>query len=81
MLLLFKPLFWFLRELGHQILKFRAICYIHSKYFHRSNLRRNPHKIQIERLALPTHIVVATPGRLIDLIQRKTINKETKFSD
>jgi ATP-dependent RNA helicase DeaD len=29
---------------------------------------------------LPTHIVVATPGRLIDLIQRKTINlKETKF--
>jgi superfamily II DNA/RNA helicase len=27
------------------------------------------------RAALPTHIVVATPGRLIDLIQRKTINK------
>ncbi|SHG35716.1 ATP-dependent RNA helicase DeaD [Flavobacterium micromati] len=39
-----------------------------------------PIKPQIERLALPTHIVVATPGRLIDLIQRKAINlKETKF--
>jgi ATP-dependent RNA helicase DeaD len=33
-----------------------------------------PIKPQIERLALPTHIVVATPGRLIDLIQRKAIN-------
>lgn len=39
-----------------------------------------PIKPQIERLVLPTHIVVATPGRLIDLIQRKAINlKETKF--
>jgi ATP-dependent RNA helicase DeaD len=39
-----------------------------------------PIKPQIERLSLPTHIVVATPGRLIDLIQRKAINlKETKF--
>ena len=39
-----------------------------------------PIKPQIERLAAPTHIVVATPGRLIDLIQRKAINlKETKF--
>ena len=39
-----------------------------------------PIKPQIERLATPTHIVVATPGRLIDLIQRKAINlKSTKF--
>ncbi|MBP6756772.1 MAG: DEAD/DEAH box helicase, partial [Bacteroidia bacterium] len=39
-----------------------------------------PIKPQIERLTTPTHIVVATPGRLIDLIQRKAINlKETKF--
>jgi ATP-dependent RNA helicase DeaD len=39
-----------------------------------------PIKPQIERLTLPTHIVVATPGRLIDLIQRKAISlKETKF--
>jgi ATP-dependent RNA helicase DeaD len=39
-----------------------------------------PIKPQIERLTSPTHIVVATPGRLIDLIQRKAINlKETNF--
>ena len=39
-----------------------------------------PIKPQIERLTNPTHIVVATPGRLIDLIQRKAIDlKETNF--
>ena len=39
-----------------------------------------PIKPQIERLKEPTHIVVATPGRLIDLLQRKAISlKETKF--
>jgi ATP-dependent RNA helicase DeaD len=39
-----------------------------------------PIKPQIEQLKTPTHIVVATPGRLIDLLQRKAISlKETKF--
>ena len=39
-----------------------------------------PIKPQIERLTQPTHIVVATPGRLIDLIQRKAIDlKQTKY--
>jgi ATP-dependent RNA helicase DeaD len=39
-----------------------------------------PIKPQIERLKTPTHIVVATPGRLIDLIQRKAIDlNETQF--
>jgi len=39
-----------------------------------------PIKPQIERLKSPTHIVVATPGRLIDLLQRKAVSlKETKF--
>lgn len=33
-----------------------------------------PIKPQMERLTNPTHIVVATPGRLIDLIKRKAIN-------
>lgn len=33
-----------------------------------------PIKPQIERLKEPTHIVIATPGRLIDLIQRKAID-------
>ena len=39
-----------------------------------------PIKPQIERLQIPTQIVVATPGRLIDLIQRKAINiSKTKY--
>lgn len=33
-----------------------------------------PIKPQIDRLSQTTHIVVATPGRLIDLIQRKAID-------
>ena len=39
-----------------------------------------PIKPQIERLTQPTQIVVATPGRLIDLIQRKAIDlKQTQY--
>lgn len=33
-----------------------------------------PIKPQIERLKKPTHVVVATPGRLIDLVKRDAIN-------
>ena len=33
-----------------------------------------PIKPQIERLKAPTHIVVATPGRLVDLVKRGAIN-------
>jgi len=35
-----------------------------------------PIKPQIERLTLDTHVVVATPGRLIDLIKRKAVHLE-----
>ncbi|PCJ94818.1 MAG: DEAD/DEAH box helicase [Flavobacteriaceae bacterium] len=39
-----------------------------------------PIKPQIEQLKQPTHIVVATPGRLIDLMQRNAINiKEANY--
>jgi ATP-dependent RNA helicase DeaD len=39
-----------------------------------------PIKPQIERLNEPTHIVIATPGRLIDLIKRKAIDiKKTDY--
>ncbi len=39
-----------------------------------------PIKPQIERLSQTTHIIVATPGRLIDLIQRKAVDiKRTGF--
>jgi superfamily II DNA/RNA helicase len=69
------------RELGHQI--FRNLEDF-TKYLPEVSIAATcggiPIKPQMERLATPTHIVVATPGRLIDLIQRKAINlKETKF--
>jgi superfamily II DNA/RNA helicase len=69
------------RELGHQIFKNLEDF---AKYLPEVSIATTcggiPIKPQIERLASPTHIVVATPGRLIDLIQRKAINlKETKF--
>ncbi|WP_310595785.1 DEAD/DEAH box helicase [Flavobacterium sp.] len=69
------------RELGHQI---HTNLEQFSKYLDGISIAATcggiPIKPQIERLKLPTHIVVATPGRLIDLIQRKAINlKETTF--
>ena len=39
-----------------------------------------PIKPQIERLKTPTHIVVATPGRLVDLVKREAIDiKKLKY--
>ena len=69
------------RELGHQIF---SNLEAFAKYLPEVSIAETcggiPIKPQIERLTSPTHIVVATPGRLIDLIQRKAINlKETKF--
>ena len=69
------------RELGQQI--FRNLEDF-AKYMPQVSIAAIcggiPIKPQIERLSIPTHIVVATPGRLIDLIQRKAINiKETQF--
>ena len=69
------------RELGHQIF---SNLEAFAKYLPEVSIAEIcggiPIKPQIERLTSPTHIVVATPGRLIDLIQRKAINlKETKF--
>jgi ATP-dependent RNA helicase DeaD len=69
------------RELGQQI--FRNLE-DYAKYLPEVSIASVcggiPIKPQIERLASPTHIVVATPGRLIDLLQRKAISlKETKF--
>lgn len=69
------------RELGHQIF---SNLEAFAKYLPEISIAETcggiPIKPQIERLTLPTHIVVATPGRLIDLIQRKAISlKETKF--
>ncbi len=69
------------RELGHQIFtNLEAFSKYNSEISIAEICGGIPIKPQIERLTLPTHIVVATPGRLIDLIQRKAISlKETKF--
>lgn len=69
------------RELGHQIFS-NLEAFV--KYLPEISIATTcggiPIKPQIERLSNPTHIVVATPGRLIDLIQRKAINlKEVQF--
>jgi ATP-dependent RNA helicase DeaD len=69
------------RELGHQIF---TNLEAFAKYLPEVSLAATcggiPIKPQIERLASTTHIIVATPGRLIDLIQRKVVDlKETKF--
>ena len=69
------------RELGHQIF---SNLESFAKYLPQVSIAATcggiPIKPQIERLSAPTHIVVATPGRLIDLIQRKAINlSNTKF--
>jgi superfamily II DNA/RNA helicase len=69
------------RELGHQIFS-NLVAF--AKYLPEVSIAETcggiPIKPQIERLTSPTHIVVATPGRLIDLIQRKAISlEETRF--
>jgi superfamily II DNA/RNA helicase len=69
------------RELGHQIYSNLTAF---AKYLPEISIAATcggiPIKPQIERLAAPTHILVATPGRLIDLIQRKAVSlKDTKF--
>ncbi len=69
------------RELGHQIFKnLEDFAKNLPDVSIAATCGGIPIKPQIERLSSTTHIVVATPGRLIDLIQRKAINlKETQF--
>lgn len=63
------------RELGQQIAKqlFRFTKYS-DKIFTESVYGGEPIDRQISALKRPTHIVVATPGRLIDLIKRKAVD-------
>ena len=63
------------RELGHQILSnFESYATNLPNVSIAATCGGIPIKPQIERLSKPTHIVIATPGRLIDLIKRETIN-------
>ncbi len=66
------------RELAQQIAKqlFRFTKYADQKIFTESVYGGEKIEIQIGRLKRPTHIVVSTPGRLIDLLERNIINLE-----
>lgn len=63
------------RELSQQVAKqfFKFTKYTH-KIFTESIYGGEKIDLQISRLKRPTHIVVATPGRLIDLVRRKAVD-------
>lgn len=64
------------RELGQQIAKqlFKYTKYTTKKIFIESVYGGANIDEQVRSLRRPTHIVVATPGRLVDLLQRKAID-------
>ena len=63
------------RELGQQIFNNLESYAMHSPNISIAGLFGGiPIKPQIERLKETTHIIVATPGRLADLIERQAIN-------
>ena len=64
------------RELGQQIAKqlFKFTKHIPKKIFIESVYGGAHIEEQIRSLKRPTHIVVATPGRLVDLLERKAID-------
>jgi ATP-dependent RNA helicase DeaD len=64
------------RELGQQIAKqlFRFTKYSEKKIFTECVYGGAHIEDQIKALFRPTHILVATPGRLIDLLERKAIS-------
>ncbi len=64
------------RELVQQIQKqlFKFTKHLPEKIFSEGVYGGEKIDIQIRKLQRPTHIVVATPGRLIDLMQRKKID-------
>ena len=63
------------RELGKQVAKqlFKFTKYS-DKIFTEAVYGGEKIDVQIEKLKRPTHIVVATPGRLLDLIRRKAVD-------
>tara|TARA_R110002033_G_scaffold26394_1_gene60235 strand:- start:48971 stop:50311 length:1341 start_codon:yes stop_codon:yes gene_type:complete len=69
------------RELGQQIYANLVSFAKHSPAIVIASVcGGTPIKPQIEKLKSATHIVVATPGRLVDLIQQKAINiKNTSY--
>lgn len=63
------------RELGKQIAKQMFKFTKYTEKIYTEAVYGGPQiEIQIANLKRPTHIVVATPGRLIDLVERKAID-------
>ncbi len=64
------------RELVQQIKKqlFKFTKYVDEKIFIEAVFGGEKIDKQINNLRRPTHIIVATPGRLIDLIEQKAVN-------
>jgi ATP-dependent RNA helicase DeaD len=64
------------RELGQQIAKhlFKFTKFVPSKIFVESLCGGAKIDLQIASLRRPTHVIVATPGRLVDLLERKAIS-------
>ncbi len=64
------------RELVQQIKKqlFKFTKYVDDKIFIEAVFGGEKIDKQINNLRRPTHVIVATPGRLIDLIERKSVN-------
>lgn len=63
------------RELGHQINDMLTNLGSHNPEISLATVCGGvPIKPQIERLKNPVHIVIATPGRLVDLIKREAID-------
>ncbi len=69
------------RELGHQVFdNLKEFAKQSPEISIASVCGGIPIKPQIERLSQTTHIVVATPGRLMDLMKRNSVNiKNTKY--
>lgn len=64
------------RELVQQIKKqlFKFTKHVDDKIFIEAVFGGEKIDKQINNLRRPTHVIVATPGRLIDLIERKSVN-------
>jgi ATP-dependent RNA helicase DeaD len=63
------------RELGQQVAReFFLFSKFMSRVFAEAVYGGTPIDDQIEKLKRPTHVVVATPGRLIDLLNRKALS-------
>jgi len=70
------------RELGQQVAKqmFKYTKYAENKVFTESVYGGAPIDKQISALKRPTQILVATPGRLVDLLNRKAVDLSNVFT-